>query len=124
MLGLSGIGWMTISLTFGYVVLEIMTALSSVIGKDSAMSKHKWVTLLFSLASLPMLAYPIIGMFLGDKWYIAPLFALGAFLISGKVLFWITGLLIRNPSVLFGFIYPLFATIQFVSAIFAYITWF
>jgi hypothetical protein len=124
MLGLSGIGWMTISLTFGYVVLEIMTALSSVIGKDSAMSKHKWVTLLFSLSSLPMLAYPIIGMFLGDKWYIAPLFALGAFLISGKVLFWITGLLIRNPSVLFGFIYPLFATIQFVSAIFAYITWF
>lgn len=124
MLGLSGIGWMTISLTFGYVVLEIMTALSSVIGKDSAMSKHKWVTLLFSLSSLPMLAYPIIGMFLGDKWYIAPLFALGAFLISGKVLFWIMGLLIRNPSVLFGFIYPLFATIQFVSAIFAYITWF
>lgn len=124
MLGLSGIGWMTISLTFGHVVLEIMTALSSVIGKDSAMSKHKWVTLLFSLSSLPMLAYPIIGMFLGDKWYIAPLFALGAFLISGKVLFWITGLLIRNPSVLFGFIYPLFATIQFVSAIFAYITWF
>lgn len=124
MLGLSGIGWMTISLTFGYVVHEIMSALSSVIGEDGAMSKHKWVTLLFSLSSLPMLVYPIIGMFLGDKWYIAPLFALGAFLISGKVLFWITGLLIRNPRVLFSFIYPLFATIQFVSAVFAYITWF
>jgi hypothetical protein len=124
MLGLSGIGWMFISLTFGYVVHEIMKAISSITGGNINIDKHKWVNIAFSLASLPMFIYAIIGIFLGPKWYIAPMFALGAFIVSGKILHWITAILVRNPNTLFNIVYPLFGIIQLASAILAYITWF
>lgn len=124
MLGLSGIGWMFVSLTFGYVVHEIMQAMTMVIGEDYALSKNKWVTWIFSCASIPMFIYAIIGIFLGPKWYIAPLFAIGAFIVSGKILHLITAILVRNPKTLFNIIFPLFGVIQLTSAILAYITWF
>lgn len=124
MFGLSGIGWMFVSLTFGYVVHEIQQALSAVIGEDAALSRHKYVTLMFSLSSLPMFIYTIIGIFLGPKWYIAPMFALASFLISGRVLHWITGLALRNPNTLIKVIYPVYAFIQFAAAILAFIAWF
>lgn len=124
MLGLSGIGWMFISLTFGYVVHEIINAVASVAGEEYALSQRKITTLMFSLGGLSMFIYPIIGIFLGPKWYIAPMFALGAFLISGRILHRATGLLIRNPHTLLNVVYPLFALVQFVSACFAFIAWF
>lgn len=124
MFGLSGIGWMFVSLTFGYVVHEIMQAMATVAGEDFALGKSKWTTLMFSLSGIPMLIYPVIGMFLGPKWYIAPMFALASFLISGKVLYWTTGLAFRNPNTLIKVIYPVYAFIQFASAILAFIAWF
>ena len=124
MLGLSGIGWMFISLTFGYVVHEIMRAMEMAAGEDFALSLSKLVTLMFAIAGIPMLIYPIIGIFLGPKWYIAPMFALGAFIVSGRLLHYITALMVRNPNVLFKVIYPLFGIIQFASAILAFIAWF
>lgn len=124
MLGLSGIGWMFISLTFGYVVHEIMQSMAMVVGEDYALSKNRWVTWMFSCASIPMFIFAILGIFLGPKWYIAPMFAIGAFIISGKLLHWITAILVRNPNTLINIVYPLFGVIQSVSAILAYISWF
>lgn len=124
MLGLSGIGWMLISLTFGYVVHEIMQAMAMLANEDYALSQNKWVTWMFSCASILMFVYAIIGIFLGPKWYIAPMFAISAFIVSGKILHWITAMLVRNPNTLINIVYPLFGIIQLASAILAYISWF
>lgn len=115
---------MFVSLTVGYVVHEIMQAMAMVEGENYALSKNKWVTRMFSCASIPMFIYAIIGIFLGPKWYIAPMFALGAFIVSGKILHWITAMLLRNPNTLFNIVYPLLGIIQLASAILAYLTWF
>lgn len=124
MLGLSGIGWMTISLTFAYVVHEIMHSLVVVYGGVAGLRAHRYSVTMFSIASTSMVVYIVIGIFLAPKWYLTLLFFLATLLISGRILNWLTALLIRKPERLYGFVYPLYASIQIVTAIFAYIAWF
>ena len=115
---------MTISWTFAYAVHEIMRSLVEVYGEDVGLRIHKYSATTFSIASTGMFIYMVIGIFLAPQWYLTLLFFLATLLITGRILHWVTAMLVRTPKGLYAFIYPLYASMQLVTAIFAYIAWF
>lgn len=72
-----------------------------------------------------MIIYAVIGIFLGPKWYIAPMFFIACFLFSGKILHMLTTRLpIKSDQKLIKGVLSLYTIIHFTAALFAYITWF
>lgn len=124
MLGLSGYGWMLVSMTLGFVVHEIIKALSTATDEDAALSYNKVASILFDIAGIGMFIFAVIGIFFGHKWYGTILIFFCSFLITGPILHRVTALIIRNGETLFNICLPIMSILQLISAILAYIAWF
>ena len=124
MLGLTGLGWMTISLTIGFVVHEIYNAIVIASDYNTAFSYSTIINYCFSISSGAMWIYAIIAIFLGPVWYGSPLLILATFLISGPLLHRLIALICINGEVLAKIYFPILAVLQLASAVLAFVSWF
>ena len=114
---------MVISTTMGYVVHEMLSAAFA--ANYTGFKIVRYASAMFEVSGISMVIYALLGVFLGPRWFITPMFFVACFLIGGKILHRLLVIMpIKKDATLLSIVLPACATIQFAAAILAFLSWF